>query len=67
MTKHFILKKIEEYMDENLAGGLEFKELNSMEEETADLILTVIMTDFKTFIEHDDECNPGRSYNAQLN
>lgn len=64
MTKHFILKKIEEYMDETLASGLEF---NSEENETAEAIFSVIMNDFKTFIEHDEECNIKRHYHLQLN
>ncbi len=64
MTKHFILKKIEEYMDETLASGLEFDNEN---QETAEAIFSVIMNDFKKFIEHDEECNIKRHYHIQLN
>jgi hypothetical protein len=67
MTKHFILKKIEEYMDLTLSNGVEFKEMEKLDLRVAEGLFTLVMTDFKTFIEYDDECNLGRSYNAQLN
>ena len=67
MTKHFILKKIEEYMDETLAQGFEFEEIRSLDTEVAEGLFTLIMTDFKKFIDHDDECNFRFDNNSQLN
>ena len=50
-------------MDETLTSWLEFIEAN----ETAEEIFSVIMNDFKKFIEHDEECNIKRFHHIQLN
>ena len=54
-------------MDETLAQGFEFEEIRSLDTEVAEGLFTLIMTDFKKFIDHDDECNFRFDNNSQLN
>jgi len=51
--KDFVLFMIDDYKDESLAQGLEFKK-HGLSDHATESIFLDIMTDFRKFIEFDD-------------